>query len=380
MIVFTSICANYGHKARILAESVHRHMPAAKFFLCLTEREIPTALSEDSRFDRIILSREMWEGNFDRFIFKHDIVEASTAVKGAFFQWLMKEYPEEGCLIYLDPDCRVYSDFPEVKEALRSQPAVLCPHLLHPGNLDMELSSTSHGVYNLGFLAVNNSCEAQKMINWWAERLYLYCYDDIPHGVFTDQKWMELAPCFFDVKILRHYGYDLAPWGLLKTSIKKQGTDWQIQGMPLRFIHFSGFGEVAEMCMQKWCDDQNRDFRELYDEYALIHTAMDRDHISQTPWSYSSYLSGETISRAIRESYRKNWDIMFAQDDPFSYSNAYFEEKLGLKQPEGSPPVPAVPVQTSFGHKWQTARQVLQEYGMEGVKSVIADKIHRRKR
>ena len=120
MIVFTSICANYGHKARILAESVHRHMPAAKFFLCLTEREIPTALSEDSRFDRIILSREMWEGNFDRFIFKHDIVEASTAVKGAFFQWLMKEYPEEGCLIYLDPDCRVYSDFPEVKEALTS--------------------------------------------------------------------------------------------------------------------------------------------------------------------------------------------------------------------------------------------------------------------
>ena len=322
MIIFTSICANYGNKARALAESVHKHIPDALFFLCLTEREIPAALANDSRFDQIILSKDAWDGNFDRFIFKHDIVEASTAVKGSFFRWLMREFPNENCFIYLDPDCFVYSDFPEVCDVLKRKPAVLCPHLLHPGNIDMELSSTSHGVYNLGFLAGNNSEEAHRLIDWWAERLYLYCYDDIPHGIFTDQKWMELTPCFFNVEILRHYGYDLAPWGLMNTKIEKKESQWLIQGMPLRFIHFSGFGATAEMCMNRWCNEENRSFEELYNDYANVHNTMDWDHISETLWSYSTYLSGETVSRSVREAYRKDWEVMFEQENPFQYSNA----------------------------------------------------------
>ena len=86
MIIFTSICTNYAHKARVLARSIHEWIPDATFVLCLTEREIPAALSADGCFDRILRSCDMWEGNFDRFIFKHDIVEASTAVKGSCFR------------------------------------------------------------------------------------------------------------------------------------------------------------------------------------------------------------------------------------------------------------------------------------------------------
>ena len=116
MIIFTSICTNYAHKARTLAQSVKQHMPDAKFFVCLTEREIPSSLQNDDRFDRIVLSKDMWNGNFDRFIFKHAIVEASTAVKGRFFCWLFEQYPDEDCFVYLDPDCYVYDDFIELKE------------------------------------------------------------------------------------------------------------------------------------------------------------------------------------------------------------------------------------------------------------------------
>ena len=101
MIIFTSVCSNYGHKARVLAHSVHEHIPDAQVFLCLTERSIPEGLAGDNCFDRIVLSKDIWEGNFDRFIFKHSIVEASTAVKGAFFHWLQKEYPQEEAFIYL---------------------------------------------------------------------------------------------------------------------------------------------------------------------------------------------------------------------------------------------------------------------------------------
>lgn len=374
MIIFTSICANYGHKARALAQSVHQHIPDATFYLCLTEREIPEALKKDTCFDKIVLSREIWDGNFDRFIFKHAIVEASTAVKGAFLRWLQQQHPEESMFVYLDPDCYVYGDFTELREALTRKPIVLCPHLLHPGNVDMELSSTAHGVYNLGFLAVDNSEEARRLVNWWADRLYLFCYDDIQNGVFTDQKWMDLAPCFFDVEVFRHYGYDLAPWGLLDTRIVREETGWTAQGMPLRFIHFSGFGAVAEGCMDKWLDDGNRQFRQLYDEYAAVHAACDADLISKTPWSYANYASGEPVSLTVRQHYRKDWNFMFTVEDPFALSNLHFANHFGLSSLED---MPLRRARTSLGKKLQTAWRVLRCHGVKEIVKVIREKLSR---
>ena len=325
MIIFTSICANYAHKARTLAKSIKRNMPEVSFFICLTEREIPSELEQDKCFDRIILSKDMWEGNFDRFVFKHSIVEASTAVKARFFLFLLNEYPDENQFVYLDPDCYVYSDFCELKKELLTNQIVLCPHLLHSGNIDMEISSIAHGVYNLGFLAISRSEEALRMLSWWAERLYLYCYDDMANGIFTDQKWIDLAPCFFNVKILKNYGYDLAPWGLLGCKIEEKNGSFYAQNQPIRFVHYSGFGPVAEQCMDKWLSEDAVAFRKMYRDYESEHNANDFDGISAKQWSYGYYYSGEAVDNEIRKKYRKDWNLMFSIEDPFAESNEYFD-------------------------------------------------------
>ena len=106
MVVFTSICANYLHKARVLARSVKKYIPDAVFIVCMTERGLTDSMRDDA-FDSVVLSKDMWEGDFDAYIFKHAIVEASTAVKGQFFRWLYRTYPAEQQFVYLDPDCRV---------------------------------------------------------------------------------------------------------------------------------------------------------------------------------------------------------------------------------------------------------------------------------
>lgn len=352
MVVFTSICTNYAHKARTLAESVKRHIPDAQFLVCLTEREKPAAM-DYKYFDDVVLSKDMWEGNFDRFIFKHTIVEASTSVKGQFFRYLLKRFPEEEQFVYLDPDCCVYSDFAELKELLKTRPIVLCPHLLQPGNIDMELSSTAHGVYNLGFLAVNHSEEAEQFINWWADRLYLFCYDDIQRGIFTDQKWIDLAPCFFDVEVFKHKGYDFAPWSLLNCGMTKDGEDYLIQGDPLRFIHFSGYGASARKCMRDWLPEGPHPFKELYEEYGRIHDRNNRDGVSNVTWSYSRYYSGEKVNDGLRARYRGNYDVMFSIEDPFALSNK--EMKRRLKK---------VPGQPSFSEK---VKYVLDKEGLGGL-------------
>lgn len=326
MIIFTSICANYLHKARTLAKSVKEHIHDATFIVCLTEREVLPQF-DYSYFDQIVLSKDMWEGNFDRFIFKHTIVEASTAVKGQFFKYLYQAFPNENKFVYLDPDVYVYSDFTELRDLLDTRPIVLCPHLLEPGNIDMELSSTAHGVYNLGFLGVNRSEEAQKFINWWAERLYLFCYDDIAKGIFTDQKWIDLAPCFFDVEVFKHRGYDFAPWSLLNCDMTKVDGQYFVKGDPLRFIHFSGYGASAEKCMRDWLPEGPHPFKELYAKYSEIHDANNSDGISKTPWTYGTYRSNEKIDDKIRYAYRKDYDLMFSLEDPFAKSNEFFKKR-----------------------------------------------------
>ncbi|BFH71116.1 hypothetical protein J27TS7_49040 [Paenibacillus dendritiformis] len=327
MIIFTSICANYIHKARTLAKSVKENISDAIFVVCLVEREILPQY-EYPDFDHIVLANDAWEGNFNRFIFKHAIVEASTAVKGQFFRYLYKTFPDEKQFVYLDPDIYVYSDFVELRALLNDRPIVVCPHLLDPGNIDMELSSTAHGVYNLGFLGVNRSDEAEKFINWWAERLYLFCYDDIANGIFTDQKWIDLAPCFFDVEIFKHRGYDFAPWSLLNCEMTEENGEIYIKGDPLRFIHFSGYGDSAKKCMREWLPEGEHLFKKLYAKYSEIHEFNNSDNISKTKWSYSCYSSGEKIDDAIRASYRKDYDVMFSVEDPFELSNAYFMGRL----------------------------------------------------
>lgn len=351
MIIFTSICANYTHKARTLAESVKMVMPDAKFFVCMTERE-KTPIMEFEFFDEVILSKDMWEGNFNRFIYKHAIVEASTAVKAHFFQYLMKRFPEENEFIYLDPDCYVYSDFIELKELLKTRPIILCPHLLQPGNIDMELSSTAHGVYNLGFLAVNHSEEACKFINWWAERLYLFCYDDILKGVFTDQKWVDLAPCFFDVEICKHRGYDFAPWSLLDCGMTKENGKYLVKGDEIRFIHFSGYGASAQKCMKDWLPEGEHPFRELYEEYAAKHEKNNDDGVSKTVWTYSQYYSGEKVDDALRTKYRSDYDVMFSMEDPFALSNKEMKAKISKKK--------------TLARYWKSTKYILKKEGIRG--------------
>lgn len=327
MIVFTSICANYAHKARTLAESVKKNIPDARFIVCLTENKLPENIKYEY-FDEIILSKDMWEGNFNRYIYKHAIVEASTSVKGQFFRYLQKTYNNENKFVYLDPDCYVYSDFSELRTLLDTKPIILCPHLLQPGNIDMELSSTAHGVYNLGFLAVNRSEEAIKFINWWADRLYLFCYDDILNGIFTDQKWIDLAPCFFDVEILKHRGYDFATWSLLDCGLEEKNGEYFVKGDPLRFIHFSGYGATIEKCMKDWLPDGPHPFRDLYASYSVLHDRNNTDNISKTIWSYSQYYSGEKIDDQLRIKYRQNNDVMFSIEDPFALSNEEIAKQL----------------------------------------------------
>ncbi|MGS1013933.1 hypothetical protein ACVCL0_09930 [Rhodanobacter sp. UC4450_H17] len=347
MIFFTSICANYLPKAMTLAESVKRHCADAKFVLCLVERDVSEVAASYEHFDEVVLAKNAGWVNFDRFMFRHAIVEASTAVKAQFMLNLLERFPAESKFVYLDPDVLVYSELVELEQLLDHQSVVLCPHLLRPGNIDMEISSLAHGCYNLGFLGISRAPNSHAFLAWWAERLFQFCYDDINRGIFTDQRWIDLAPCFFDVSVLKHHGYDFATWSLLNSDLRQEGEVYQVNGDPLRFIHFSGLDSgTIDKAIGWWLTDNNREtFVKLYNEYKQLLIEHGQETLGKLPWTYANYSDGRKISNEARVAYRARelWDAIpspFGSSDRniLSLANPAGTEVAQAQQPAGADP------------------------------------------
>ncbi len=247
MQVFTSVVANYIPKARVLARSLKRFHPEAKFHLVLSD-EVPAELREKiAPFDSILHVEELPIENREAWIYKHTLVELCTAVKGEACRVLMERYPGEP-VFYFDPDIAIFAPLTGLLESVREHDILLTPHQLEPeGNweaiVDNEICSLKHGVYNLGFLGLAPTTEARRFVNWWRNRLHLFCRADIPGGLFTDQRWVDLAPAFFStLGIFRDPGYNVATWNLTHRKVTGSvKTGFSVNDRPLGFYHFSGF-------------------------------------------------------------------------------------------------------------------------------------------
>ena len=110
--------------------------------------------------------------------------------------------------------------------------------------------------------------------------------------------------------------------------------------------------------MDKWLPEEGQLFRKLYEQYAAEHSRNDQDHISETPWSYATYHSGELIAREVREAYRENYDIMFLYEDPFEKSNKIYRELLGIGS-DGKTRKPS-----RFKRRWRKAWSILTTKGI----------------
>ncbi|MFA5871107.1 MAG: glycosyltransferase [Parcubacteria group bacterium] len=311
-----------------MAKSLKMTNPKVKFVVCLAERKIPDFAKDFEFFDEVVLAKDLGFENFDKYIFKHSIVEASTSVKGQLFKYLFKKYETESKFVYLDPDIEVFSELRELDTLLNEKSIVLIPHITAPEDsieavIDNELCALRHGTYNLGFLAVRNDTEGNKFINWWTDRLRMFCYDNIPMGIFTDQRWVDLAPSFFDVFVLKHPGYDIAPWNISHRKITETNEDiYLVNGEPLRFFHFSGFDSGAnEAMVKKYVPNKKDPIYKIRKEYIAELDMAGQVEYGKYPWDYAYFTSGEKISDKIRLIYRSDEKLQEKINFPFNVSS-----------------------------------------------------------
>jgi hypothetical protein len=324
MHIFTSITSNYLPKAAALALSVKRFHPEATFHLILSDLlpHCPPAVT--AAFDSIIpIERLPIVANLSAWIFKHRLVELCTAVKGAAFQYIAERHQAER-IFYFDPDILVCNRLDGLMRRLDWHSILLTPHQTAPERdlpavLDNEVCCLRHGVYNLGFLAVRMTPEGRRFLDWWAERLRHLCYDEVPAGLFTDQRWIDLAPAFFeDIAIVREPEYNVATWNLThRRATGRAPYDVLINGRPLAFYHFSGFDSGAQEVMLERYGAHSPVLFDLRSWYIARCAELGQSALGKVECCYSRYNTGEPISDAERLLYRRREDLMRAFPDPF---------------------------------------------------------------
>ena len=311
---FTIVSNNYRHFARTLVRSVRQHSPDIDAIVVICDDPPPVA---DPRDDyREISIRELGLPKFDRFVFQYTILELNTAIK----PWAIRALFDRGYerVVYLDPDIKLYGSIDAILARLDRADIVLTPHLTGPlddGKHPSELAILQSGSYNLGFIALRRSEESMRFVTWWQDKLMRDCVVDIPRGLFTDQKWIDLVPGMYrGVAIERDPGWNVAYWNLNHRHVVQSDGTFSVNGRPLLFFHYSGFAPGAPL-LSKHQDRFTMEgippaVRALANDYATDLHHGGAEECRRIAYAFGCFPNGEPIPDLARRCYREGfpWD------------------------------------------------------------------------
>jgi hypothetical protein len=335
--VFTIVAKNYLPQARTLGDSIRRIHPDLPFYILLAD-ETEGLLDLTKEQHPVIEVKDIGIVGYRDMAFKYSLVEFSTGIKPFVFEHLFERFQFEK-IIYLDPDTFVYSSLDPIFDSLDSHFMILTPHITKLSLTDDGTKSENdfliNGTYNLGFVALHHRDAARTVLRWWSARLKDKGYIDRLDGLFTDQKWMNLLPCFVDqgVLISRNPGYNLAHWNMHERELSFSNGQYLVDGCPLVFFHFSGFDphkpdRAAKSADATKSDLQNKpEWRQLFIDYA------DNLLSNQTEEAAHSYVYGVFNNRVKifafqRRLYRRLIESGFHFEDPFSTDQGSFYDLL----------------------------------------------------
>lgn len=311
MHAVTIAARNYLAMARTLASSFLSCNPGSECTILVVDAlvgEIPEIGDHHiATPHELALSAE----EFARMALLYDVTELCTALK----PWALELMLDRGAevAVYLDPDIFVFSSLDNVEEAGRENAIVLTPHSIEPmprdGLRPSEADIMGAGVYNLGFIAVNK--DARTMLVWWQQRLRRDCISAPEQMLFTDQRWIDLVPSYYEHGILRDPGCNVAYWNLDARTVTRDGDQYQVNGQRLRFFHFSGYRPETPWVLSKYVADNPRILlsewpvvRHLCDDYAARLREADMQLLSGTPYRFARLNDSTALTPMMRRAYR----------------------------------------------------------------------------
>jgi glycosyltransferase involved in cell wall biosynthesis len=237
----TIAARNYGPSVRLLVDTFAAHHPdipvTVLFVDARPEDRFPDYPCEVIAPDALAMDRD----DFLRMATYYDVTALSTALKPFFLQHLLDRGAES--VMYLDPDIEVFAPLDDLFALANERQIVLTPHVMKPMPRDglnvAEETILVSGQFNLGFITL--SAAARPFLDYWSERTQMLALSDHSHAYFTDQRWVDAVPVFFEHIVCRDPSCNVAYWNLHERSLDvDEAGKWTVDGAPLRFFHYSG--------------------------------------------------------------------------------------------------------------------------------------------
>ncbi len=329
-VIFTACSVNYLAKAMAMCHSALDHNPDIALVILLVDKKRSITLN-DSRVS-LLWAEDLGFPDYLQCAFKYNIIELNTALKPFTALKLLEDYKK---VIYLDPDVCVFSPLFSVISSLDEHSTVFTPHAMspylgsgRPGDQDL----LRFGCFNLGFFAANDSSDAKILLEWWHRQCLDHCFYEPQVGLGVDQKWIDLAPAFFNgVHILKDPGLNVAFWNLHERRLNNSPAGWLVNDVtPLGFVHFSSFVENDRAIV---ADKQTRyevgsrpDFSQVGDVYRqYLASAKKMVRIENAKYGYARFDNDLSISPSLRRFYAVHKEDRFkACPDPFIASGPVY--------------------------------------------------------
>jgi len=307
----TIIACNYLPFARVLSDSFLAHHPGGSFTVLLIDDEQHRFDPGDDTVDwRRLRDVGLEPAEIQRLAGIYDVTELATAVKPLLLRRLLDE--GRNAVVYLDPDIRIYDSLEDVARLATQHGIVLTPHTMRPFPKDERQIDgffvLAAGVYNLGFIGVGES--SRSFLDWWWQTTRREALIDVTRMMFTDQRWVDFVPSFFDHYILKDPGYNVAYWNLHGRELYNDGGRYFVNGVPLRFFHFSGFDPRKPWLLSKHQGERPRvllserpALAQICKEYLTSLEAAGIQADGTPPYGWSHLPSGVPITTRMRRLY-----------------------------------------------------------------------------
>lgn len=290
-IYFTLCSNNYISFAFSLGNSLKEFEPEAKFVIGLVDHLDPLLDYSIWNSFEFLSCFDLGYPEFESMLARYNIIEFNTAVKPFYFEYLFAKYPEVEHIYYLDPDLCFYHSPKIMDKEWGEGEILLTPNLIYTSSKPStgELASLRHGMYNLGFIGLKRGAESFRLIQWWKERLKVHCRIDKCYGIFVDQKWIDLAPLFFDrIKAVKHPGWNMAWWNFSERKLLQTSEGYAVNQpeTPLVFFHFSGFKPertylTERVLTSEFKEAESKALNDLYADYRSRLLANGYDRLSK---------------------------------------------------------------------------------------------------
>ncbi|MEZ5287480.1 MAG: hypothetical protein R2712_22305 [Vicinamibacterales bacterium] len=248
--------------------------------------------------------------------------------------------------IFLDSDVWVLDDLALLVETAAAHAITLSPHLLAPlrgsDRAARELTMLRSGTFNGGAVAVSNRPEGHRFLEWWLGRLSTHNRMAPGAGMHHDQRWLDLAPGFFERCGCRARRGVQRGTGIFPSAASTSGrAGRRSPEARAGSCTLSGFDPARPEVLSRHTTRVTRETLGeaalLLDAYASALAEAGHDLARTTPFSYAAFDNGIPIPLQARETYRDLGQTSARFGDPFATGPGCFLEWLLSASDEPGP-------------------------------------------